>query len=65
MEREKFPGELLLDEISKLPEEERDKLNYGAICHIIAEEMAVRAIRASKTICDLPLMEEEDGIRQD
>lgn len=65
MEREKFPGELLLDEISKLPETERDKLNYGGICHLIAEEMSIRAIRAAADISDLPLMEEEDGTRQD
>lgn len=55
---EQYPGALLLDEIAKLPKEERDKLDYCGICHIISQEMAVRAIRSATTINDLPLMDE-------
>ena len=55
---EQYPGALLLDEISQLSQEERNKLDYCGICHIISQEMAVRAIREAITINDLPLMEE-------
>ena len=57
---ENYPGAILLDEIAKLTEEERDKIDYCGICHIISQEMAVRAIREAITINDLPLMENID-----
>ncbi len=44
---ELYPGALLLDEIEKLPKEQRDKVNYTGICSIISQEIAARAIRQS------------------
>ena len=53
MERYPISGELLLNEIAKLPEEDKAKLNYEGICKIIAEDIAVRAIRKSIDLSDL------------
>jgi len=43
----KYPGALLLDEISKLPESQRERVNYTGVCSIISQEMAARAIHES------------------
>lgn len=45
MERYPISGELLLQEIDKLPEEDKEKLNYRGICEVISQEIATRALR--------------------
>ena len=41
----KYPGALLLDEIEKLPNEDKEKINYTAICSMIAKEIMARTVR--------------------
>jgi len=53
MEKLPLPGELLLNEIHKLPEDEKKNIDYEGICKIIAEDIAVRAIRKSIDLSDL------------
>lgn len=53
MEKLPLPGELLLNEIHKLSKEEKKDLDYEGICKIIAEDIAVRAIRKSIDLSDL------------
>jgi hypothetical protein len=53
MEKIPLPGELLLNEIHKLSKEEKKDLDYEGICRVIAEDIAIRAIRNSIDISDL------------
>lgn len=55
MEKLPLPGELLLNEIHKLPEDEKKNIDYEGICKIIAEDIAVRAIRKSIDLSDLEI----------
>lgn len=45
MERYPISGELLLQEIDKLPEEDKKKLDYRGICEVISQEIATRALK--------------------
>ena len=65
MERYPISGELLLNEIAKLPEEDKAKLNYEGICKVISEEIAIRALKETLQYQNEKVMEELDGTRQD